>query len=104
MLPQPAPESRFADSLSKLSAWEHALGLKTEVATDAAGRLTEILAQGKVNLLIGGTPEGELILGRYTPYPDALFAGLMIAELVSRNAGNLQAMLDELRGQLGVVK
>lgn len=101
IMPPPVAGSRFDGDLSGLSEWENALGLKADLTAEASARIAEVLSQGKQNLLIGCTPEGELILGRFTPYPDALFAGLMMAELVSRNAGNLHAMLDELRGRLG---
>ncbi len=98
--PAPTAESRFADSLVGLSEWEDALGLKVELAEDASARIAALPATGKNNLLVGCSSEGGIILGNYTLYPDALLAGLMMAELVARNAGNLQAMLNELRGRL----
>jgi phosphomannomutase len=98
--PAPTADSRFADSLVGLSEWEDALGLKVELAEDASARIAALPATGKNNLLVGCSSEGGIILGNYTLYPDALLAGLMMAELVARNAGNLQAMLNELRGRL----
>lgn len=99
--PLPAAGSALAEARSGLSKWENAIGIKVELTTVPATRMAELLAQGKNNLLLGCTAEGELVLGRYTPYPDALFAGLMMAELIARNGGNLRAMLDELHGRLG---
>lgn len=99
--PIPAPDSRLAAVLGGLSDWEDTLGLKVELTNNAAARIAAITAKGKHNLVVGCTAEGEMILGRYTPYPDALLAGLMMAELVARNAGNLQALLGELRSRLG---
>lgn len=98
--PVPVEGSRLAGSLAGLGAWETALGLKVELSPDPSRRIAEVLMQTRDALLIGCTGEGELVLGQYAPYPDALFAGLLMAELVARNGGNLHALLSELRGRL----
>ncbi len=98
--PVPVEGSRLAGSLPGLGAWETALGVNVELSADPSRRMTEVLMQTGDALLIGCTGEGELVLGQYAPYPDALFAGLFVAEMVARNGGNLHALLSELRGHL----
>ncbi len=96
----PPRGSRFANVSMSLTDWENTLGLHVELSEHAGTRIAEVLSQGNQGLLIGGTAEGELTLGHYALHPDALLAGLMLAELVARNGGNLQALLNELRGRL----
>lgn len=98
--PVPVEGSRLAGSLAGLGAWETALGVKVELAAEPALRIAEGLMHTSDGLLIGCTGEGEVVLGQYAPYPDALLAGLLMAELVARNGGNLHALLGELRGRL----
>lgn len=98
--PLPAAGSPLASKLAGLGAWEDAMGLKVELSPDANARIAELLAQEKPNLLLGCTQEGELVLGRFALYPDALLAGLLLVEMIARNGGNFRVLIDELREHL----
>lgn len=98
--PLPGPNSPLAAAVARATAWEEALGVKIELSADPSSRIAELLASEKPGLLLGCTLEGELVLGRYGPCPDGLLAGLLFAELVARNNGNLRGLIDGLREQL----
>lgn len=102
IVPQPAPDAPIAPPPAGVASWEEAVGLKLELAADPRARIAEMLAQNRNQLLIGCTNEGELVLGRYGAYPDAMLAALLFVELVARNAGNLRALIDELHTRLRI--
>ena len=97
--PAPAPDTPLA-GLPRLAAWEDATGLRVEGMGDPVARLTELIIREQTRPLLGATSEGELIIGRYAAYPDAILAGLICAEMVARNHGNLRALLDAQRDQI----
>jgi len=99
ILPQPGQASPLAAGF-RLSAWEEATGLKAEVAAEPDIRLGDLLDQERPNLLLGASAEGELLLGRFGACPDALLAGMLIAELVARSGGSLRSLIDAQREQL----
>jgi phosphomannomutase len=101
--PPPNPTSLLAQPAQRLAAWEEALGVKVELHADPGSRMQELLAAERPGLLLGCTPEGELVLGRYGPCPDGLLGGLLFAEMVARNNGNLRDLIDRLREQLAKV-
>lgn len=98
--PPPAAGTPLANAVPGLSTWEDTLGFKVELAQDPIQRITEILAQEQQKLLVGCTTDGELIMSKYSLYPDALIAGLLMVELVARNGGSLRTSLDDLRARL----
>lgn len=98
VIPAPAAGSPLAGP-ARLQAWEDATGLKVEVAADPAARLAEQIRAERGSPMLGATSEGQLIIGRYAPYPDALLAGLLCAEMVARS-GSLRALIDAQRDQL----
>ncbi len=97
-----APLSAAHESVTAngLEDWQHSTGLKLELSAKPDERLAEIFTQAHSNLLVGCTDDGEIVLGQYSLYPDALLAGLFMIELVARNGGRLRALLDELRAKL----
>ncbi len=97
--PAPAPSSPLA-GLPRLAAWEDATGLRVEGMGDPVARLSELISQKQTRPLLGATVEGELIIGRYAAYPDAVLAGLICAEMVARGGGSLRALIDAQRDQL----
>ncbi|NTU80427.1 MAG: phosphoglucomutase [Chloroflexales bacterium] len=99
VIPTPAPSSPLA-GLSRLSVWEEATGLRVEGMGDPVARLAELIGRERTRPLLGATTEGELIIGRYAAYPDAMLAGLICAEMVARGGGNLRAMIDAQREQI----
>jgi phosphomannomutase len=99
--PPPGPNSPLAGAVARLGTWENVLGFRVELIQESTQRINEILSQEQPNLLLGCTLQGELIVGSYHPYPDALIAGLFITELVARNGGSLRASLDKLLADLG---
>jgi phosphomannomutase len=98
--PPPTANSPLAPIIARSAAWEEATGLKLELLPDPAPRIAELLSQEKNNLVLGCTTAGEIVLGRYTLYPDAMLAGLFMAEMVARNGGNLRMLIDQLREQV----
>lgn len=87
------PDARF-------TAWEDAVGLKVEATSEPAERVAALLSNERRGLLVGCSPDGELIAGVDAASPDALLAGMYIAELVARNGGNLRTLIDTQREQL----
>jgi phosphomannomutase len=96
----PAPDIGEVITMSGLESWQEAVGLTLDVTDQANERIAETLNQDPASLLIGCTREGELVLGHYHPYPDALLAALLIIEMVVRGGGNLRTLLDELRTRI----
>jgi phosphomannomutase len=91
-----------ADALGDVvfTAWEDAVGLKVEPTADPAERVEALLAHERRGLLVGCSYDGELIVGSDAASPDALLAGMYVAELVARSGGNLRTLLDTQREQL----
>ncbi|HMQ30141.1 MAG TPA: phosphoglucomutase [Chloroflexaceae bacterium] len=99
VLAPPAPASPLGGVL-RLAAWEEATGLKVEGMADPGARLAELVGRDRGLPVLGATADGELIVGRYAAYPDAVLAGLICAEMVARSGGNLRALIDAQREQL----
>jgi phosphomannomutase len=99
IIPTPAPGTPLAGAV-RLSAWEDATGLKVEVAADPAARLVELIKRDRTPPLLGATADGQLIIGRLGAHADGMLAGLICAEMVARNGGNLRALIDAQREQL----
>jgi phosphomannomutase len=99
VIPAPAPETPLA-GLPRISAWEEAYGLRIEGLSDPALRLGELIQSERATPLLGATATGELIIGRFARYPDAVLAGLLCAEMVARSGGSLRALIDAQREQL----
>jgi phosphomannomutase len=85
---------------ARLAGWEEASGVKVELTHSFDTRIAELLGQDRPNLLLGASAEGELSIGRFAAYPDALLAGLLVAEMVARSGGSLRALIDAQREQL----
>lgn len=100
LAPPPGKGTAVADALDGLHLWEKAVGLKVEVTEHATVRLSEMQAAGSSQLLVGCSSSGEVVLGHYHTYPDALLAGIVMIELVARSGGNLRALINELRTRL----
>lgn len=100
IIPPPARDTAIASMMDGLPTWEKAMGLKIEILPHPTARIGEMLEKGAANLLVGCTEGGELVLGHYHSYPDALLTGLLLIELVARSGGNLRALLNELRTHL----
>src|SRR4029078_12910926 len=73
----PAPDGA-AESATAIRAWADASGLKVELASDPAVRITELLSQDRNSLLVGATAGGEITLGRYGLSPDATLVALVL--------------------------
>ncbi len=99
VLPAPAPGSPLA-GLPRLAAWEEATGLRVEGLGDPAARLAELIGRDRPGPVLGATADGELTVGRYAAYPDAVLAGLFCAEMVARGGGSLRGLIDAQRDQL----
>jgi phosphomannomutase len=99
VIPSPAAGSPLAGP-ARLTPWEDATGLKAEVATNPAARIAELNERERTAPLLGATADGQLSIGRYATYPDAVLAGLICAEMVARGGGNLRALIDAQRDQL----
>jgi phosphomannomutase len=98
--PPPAQGTPLAAAATRgINAWEQALGFRVELADDPTERITEFLADGQQDLLLGCTGAGEIIINKYSTYPDALIAGLLLIEIVARN-GSLRAPLTDLHASL----
>lgn len=95
----PGPASPLA-GLPRLAAWEEATGLRVEGLGDPGARLAELIGRDRASTVLGATAEGELIVGRYAAYPDAVLAGLFCAEMVARGGGSLRTLIDAQRDQL----
>ncbi|NNJ13521.1 phosphoglucomutase [Chloroflexales bacterium ZM16-3] len=96
--PAPAAESLLAGI--RMAAWEEATGVKADLTTDPEARISELLDQERPNLLLGASADGEVSIGRIAAYPDALLAGLLVAEMVARSGGSLRSLIDAQRDQL----
>lgn len=99
LIPAPAAGTPLAGQ-AHLVAWEDATGLKIEVTADPGIELAAMLTNERALPILGTTAEGQFIVGRYARYPDAVLAGLICAEMVARNGGNLRGLIDSLRSQL----
>lgn len=99
LIPTPHPDSVLA-GMPRLNLWEEQTGLRAESLSNPALRLNELMANERTVPLLGATNAGELIIGRYAGYPDALLAGLLCAEMVARSGGNLHTLRDAQRAQL----
>lgn len=93
----PRPADTPPGESAALRAWEQATGLKSELATDPAARIAELLSQDRNSMLAGVTAAGELTLGRYGGSPDAALAALLLIEMIARSGGKLRAQLDQMR-------
>ncbi len=98
LLPPPTSDSPF--NAARLAAWEDANGIKLELTMDTNTRVAELMAQDRPGLLLGLNPDAEICIGRFAAYPDALLAGLLVAEMVARSGGSLRTLLDAQRDQL----
>jgi len=96
IVPQPLAGSPLATNLKGLSVWQESLGLQVEFSAEATDQIRCNLAQEQPTLLLGCTPEGEIVFGQGNRCPDALFAGMLIVEQVVRNGSNLRALLNDL--------
>lgn len=103
VIPLPGPGSPLAPVAARSTAWDEVLGVKIEISADPNGRISELLARERPSLLLGCTLDGEMVLGRYSACPDGLLSGLLVAEMVARNNGNLRGLIDNLREQLAKV-
>lgn len=92
------PEGLLPDA--RFTAWEDAIGLKVEPTPEPATRVAALLSNERRGLLVGCSLDGELIVGSDAASPDALLAGMYVAELVARNGGNLRPLIDAQREQL----
>jgi phosphomannomutase len=93
--PTPAADSALAGA--RIAAWEEASGVKAELTASPDARIAELLEQERPSLLLGASAEGEISIGRIAAYPDALLAGLLVAEMVARSGGSLRALIDSQR-------
>ncbi|WP_129631503.1 phosphoglucomutase [Candidatus Oscillochloris fontis] len=98
LLPPSASDSPF--NATRLAAWEDANSIKLELTMDTDARMAKLLAQDRPGLLLGVNRDGEISIGRFAAYPDALLAGLLVAEMVARSGGSLRTLLDAQRDQL----
>jgi phosphomannomutase len=94
----PAPDSA-SDTPASIRAWEDASGLKVELSSDPAARITELLNQDRNSLLVGTTAAGEVTLGRYSAAPDATLVALVLIESVARAGSRLRPLLDDMKGK-----
>ncbi|PDV99950.1 phosphoglucomutase [Candidatus Viridilinea mediisalina] len=99
VVPAPAADSPVA-GLPRIGAWEENTGLRIEGLNDPAQRLHQMIFHERNPPIIGATPNGQLIVGRYALYPDAILAGLLCAELVARSGGSLRTLVEAQREQL----
>jgi phosphomannomutase len=93
--PPPAAESALAGA--RIAAWEDASGVKAELTASSDARIAELLEQERPGLLLGASADGEISIGRIAAYPDAILAGLLVAEMVARSGGSLRALIDSQR-------
>ncbi|RRR75679.1 MAG: phosphoglucomutase [Candidatus Viridilinea halotolerans] len=99
VIPAPAPDTPLA-GLPRVGAWEESTGLRIEGLSDPALRLHELIFQERTPPLLGATTNGEVIIGRYALYPDAVLAGLLCAEMVARSGGDLRSLIEAQREQM----
>ena len=78
---------------ARISAWEDASGVKAELMASPDTRIAELLEQERPSLLLGISADGEISLGRMAAYPDAILAGLLVAEKVARSGGSLRTLI-----------
>lgn len=91
----PMPDLDAPRLKAALAGWEKNLGLALEVSDGAETLIT----QPRPGQVIGSDGAGRFVIGNRSAHPDALYTGLMLIELISRNAGNLLALLEDLRKQ-----
>lgn len=104
LLAQP-PDHPAPDALAAaLNTWAGNLGVQVELSARIETRLAEVQANQRSSLLLGCTSAGQIVIGQHGAYADALFAGVMLIELIARNAGNLLSLLQELRQVLQIQK
>jgi phosphomannomutase len=89
-----------SEALPGLQQWEDSLGLKVEQSKQPLERMTEIINRDRSALVIGSSAQGEVIVGDFRSSPDALYAGLLVMELLARSGGNLRTLIDELHTAL----
>lgn len=102
VIPAPGMDNVGGESitLSGLEDWSQSLGLQLWFSPSASEQMADILRNNPRDLLIGGTLDGEVIVGKYNRHPDALLAGLLMIEMTARSGGNLQALLTQIRMNL----
>ncbi len=93
--PPPAADSALAGA--RLAAWEDASGAKAELTPSPDTRIAELLEQDRPGLLLGASADGEISIGRLAAYPDAILAGMLVAEMVARSGGSLRTLIDTQR-------
>lgn len=96
----PPPTNGETISKSKIAAWQKLLGVEIEVTSAATDKIAHILSERNQDLLIGCTPDGEVVLGNYNLYPDAILTGLLMIEMLARSGRTLRTLLDELRSRM----
>jgi phosphomannomutase len=104
LLAPPAQHSDSGELAAALHTWANNLGVQVELSNQIDTRLAEVLANQRPHLLLGCTDAGQIVIGQHGTYADALFAGVMLIELIARNAGNLLSLLEELRQVLQIQK
>lgn len=102
--PPPVVGSALATTLAGRTSWEDDLGFKVELTRNANVRIADVLSSEPQNLLVGCTTSGEMMMSKYTRYPDAMIAGLLLVELVARNGGSLRASLDSIHARLDALE
>ncbi|NJP06270.1 MAG: phosphoglucomutase [Chloroflexaceae bacterium] len=100
--PPPARGTPLANSVDNLSDWQDEFGLQIELSADATNRITTLASEPSSSLVVGCTNEGQILLYRYSPYPDAVLAGLLLVEMVARKGMKLGALIIDLRSRLGI--
>ncbi len=96
----PPPLGEDTISMAGIETWKKSLGIDVEITSHASERIAEMLQQKREDLLVGCTPEGELVIGHYILYPDALLAGLLVVEMIARSGRTLQFLLEQLRASI----
>lgn len=102
MVVGPAPGSGSALANGRLATWDEANGLKADLVAAPEPLIQSSLEQERPGLLIGCSAEGEITIGRFAAYPDAMLAGLLIAEMVARNNNNLRGLIEAQRELLKI--
>lgn len=88
------------EAMPGLQQWGDGLGLTIEQAAQPRQRIAQLIAHDRNSLVIGASSEGEISCGRFSPYADGLYAGLLTMELLARAGGNLRALVDEVRSAI----
>lgn len=93
----PFPAAESAMSGAKMTAWEETSGVKAELMINPNARIADLLGQERPGLLLGVSTDGEISIGRMATYPDAILAGLLVAEMIARSGGSLRALIESQR-------